>query len=86
MVYETSKQKNGTCDSCGYTSWKYEDSTYPTMKKYACSSCRYAMKNGRAVMERSFWIRLSSKANPDLTAGSHKYDRSGITSLYWGNI
>ena len=70
MVYETSKQKNGTCDSCGYTSWKYEDSSLPHNEEICLSSsCRYAMKNGRAeIMERSFWIRfLSSKANPDLT-------------------
>ena len=49
IVYETSKQENGTCDSCGYTSWKYEDSSLPH-KEEVClsSSCRYAMINGRA--------------------------------------
>ena len=70
MVYETSKQENGTCDSCGYTSWKYEDSSLPHNEEICLSSsCRYVMKNGRAeIMERSVWIRfLSSKANPDLT-------------------
>ena len=69
MVYETSKQENGTCDSCGYTSWKYEDSSLPTMKKYASALLQICDENGRAeIMERSFWIRfLSSKANPDLT-------------------
>ena len=70
MVYETNKQENGTCDSCGYTSWKYEDSSLPHNEEICLSStCRYAMKNGRAeIMDRLEWTRfLSSKANPDLT-------------------
>jgi hypothetical protein len=70
MIYETSKQENGTCDSCGYTSWKYEDSSLPHNEEICLSStCRYAMKNGRSeVMDRLDWTRfLSTKANPDLT-------------------
>ena len=69
MVYETNKQENGTCDSCGYTSWKYEDSSLPHNEEICLSStCRYAIKNGRAkIMDRLEWTRfLSSKANPDL--------------------
>ena len=72
MIYETSKQENGTCDSCGYTTWKYEDSSLPHSEEICLSSsCRYAMKNGRAeIMDRSGWTRfLSSKANPDLIIG-----------------
>ena len=70
MIYETSKQENGTCNSCGYTSWKFEDDSMPHNEEICLSSsCRYAMKNGRAeVMDRSGWTRfLSFKANPDLT-------------------
>ena len=72
MVYETSKQENGTCDSCGYTSWKYEDSSLPHNEEICLSSsCRYAIKNGRTeIMDRSNWTHfLSSKANPDLIIG-----------------
>ena len=70
MIYETSKQENGTCDSCGYTSWKYEDNGLPHSEEICLSSiCRYAMKNGRAeIMDRPDWTRfLSTKANRDLT-------------------
>ena len=70
MIYETSKQKNETCNSCGYTSWKYEDSGLPHKEEICLNSaCRYAMRNGRAeIMDRSDWANfLSCNAAPELT-------------------
>tara|TARA_B100001057_G_C22125793_1_gene672589 strand:+ start:44 stop:268 length:225 start_codon:yes stop_codon:yes gene_type:complete len=69
MIYEGNKQENGTCDSCGFTSWKYKDGSLPHKEEICLSSsCRYAIKNGRAkIMDKASWTRfLSSNAEPHL--------------------
>ena len=70
MIYDINRQENGTCNSCGYTSWKYKDESLPHKEEICLnSSCRYAIKNGRAeIMNKADWTKfLSSKAETHLT-------------------
>ena len=69
MIYDINKQENGTCNSCGYTSWKYSDDSLPH-KEEVClsSSCRYAIRNGKAeIIKDAIWMRfLHRNAEPHL--------------------
>tara|TARA_Y100000591_G_C21795079_1_gene678851 strand:- start:118 stop:342 length:225 start_codon:yes stop_codon:yes gene_type:complete len=70
MIYDINRQENGTCNSCGYTSWKYEDASLPYKEEICLNSlCRYATRNGRSeIMNKTDWTKfLSSKAEPHLT-------------------
>ena len=70
MIYNINKQENGTCNSCGYISWKYKDYSLPHKEEICLdSSCRYAIKNGRAeIMDKADWTKiLCFKAEAYLT-------------------
>ena len=70
MIYLREKQKNGTCNGCGHTSWKYEDSAaYYGEEICLDSRCRYRVVNGSGeIMTRALWEQtLSGNAEPHLT-------------------
>lgn len=72
MIYLQDKQENGTCNSCGYTSWKYKEAATPYSEEICLDSrCRYRLVNDRAeIQDRAVWDRfLRRNAEPHLLTG-----------------
>lgn len=72
MIYLRDNQESGTCNSCGYTSWKYKEAATPYSEEICLDSrCRYRLVNDRAeIQDRALWDRfLRRNAEPHLLAG-----------------
>ena len=70
MIYLRDKQRNGTCNGCGHTSWKYEDSSTRYREEICLDgNCRYRALNGSGeIMNRALWDQiLTQNAEPHLT-------------------
>ncbi|MGB2439734.1 MAG: hypothetical protein ACPIA8_02210 [Candidatus Puniceispirillaceae bacterium] len=69
MIYLRDKQENGTCNSCGYTSWKYKEAATPYSEEICLDSrCRYRLVNDMAEsINRTAWDQfLRRTAEPHL--------------------
>ena len=69
MIYLRNNQENSSCNSCGYTSWKYKESPdYHREEICLDARCRYRLVNDVGdIMDRVLWDQfLRRHAEPHL--------------------